>query len=109
MLLVTDAGDGQVSLLVSTQATTSPLANVALVYEVLFVPTFDPLTVHWYTGLEPPNCAVAVKVTLVPEQMVDAVALTETLGFTTGFTATVTLPVMLFEQPEEARLEATAV
>ena len=73
------------------------------------MPTFEPLTVHWYAGLEPPNCAVAVKVTLVPEQMVDAVALIETLGFTTGFTATVTLPVMLFEQPDEARLEATAV
>jgi hypothetical protein len=46
-LLVAEAGDGHVSLLVSTQATTSPLAKVLLVYVVLFVPTFDPFTVHW--------------------------------------------------------------
>jgi hypothetical protein len=108
-LLVTDAGEGHVSLLVSSHVTTSPLASVELVYAVLLVPTLEPFSFHWYTGLEPPNCAVALNVTLVPVQMVDADALMEMLGFTTGFTAMVTLPVMLFEQPLEARLVATAV
>jgi hypothetical protein len=33
---------------------------------VLFVPTFEPLSFHWYDGVVPPLVGVAVNVTLVP-------------------------------------------
>ena len=108
-LLVTDAGDGQVSLLVSTQVTTSPSTREEVAYVSLLVPTLEPFTFHWKAGVDPPNCALAVKVTDEPVQIVEAVAVIDTVGFTTGFTTTVTLPVMLFVHPEEARLVATTV
>ena len=50
------------------------------------VPTFNPLTCHWYAGDDPPLDGVAVKVTLVPWQTgfseVDIVMLTGWLGST---------------------------
>ena len=36
---------------------------------MLFVPTLFPFSFHWYVGV-PPFVGVAVKVTLVPEQIV---------------------------------------
>ena len=44
------------------------------------------MSVHWYAGVVPPLVGVAVKVTLVPEQIVVAEALTLTLAVTNGFT-----------------------
>jgi hypothetical protein len=57
------------------------------VKEGLSVPTFAPLTFHWYDGAAPPFTGVAVKVTEVPAQMVSAgeaaiVTLTGTAGVT---------------------------
>ena len=60
---------------------------------MLFVPTFDPFSFHWYEGVEPPLVGVAVNVTLVPEQIVVAVA--EMLMLTGRFGFTVM--VMVFE------------
>lgn len=45
-VLVAVAGDAQVALLVITQVTILPLANAALVYVVLLVPTFTPFSFH---------------------------------------------------------------
>ena len=39
-----------------------------------------PLSFHWYEGVTPPFTGVAVKVTLVPEQTVVAVATIVTTG-----------------------------
>ena len=44
---------------------------------------------HWYCGDEPPLVGVAVKVTLVPAQIVVAVADTDTLAGKFGFTVIV--------------------
>ena len=50
------------------------------------VPTLLPFSFHWNEGVEPPLVGVAVNVTLVPEQIVVAVAeilmLTGRFGFT---------------------------
>lgn len=43
------------------------------------MPTLEPLSFHWYAGV-PPLVGVAVKVTLVPEQMFVAEAETATAG-----------------------------
>ena len=43
---VTVVVETQVALDVITQVTTSPLANVEVVKEVLFVPAFAPFTFH---------------------------------------------------------------
>ena len=56
---------------------------------MLFVPTFDPFSFHWYEGVEPPLVGVAVNVTLVPEQIVVAVAEILTLAGRFGFTTIV--------------------
>jgi ABC-type transport system involved in cytochrome bd biosynthesis fused ATPase/permease subunit len=50
---------------------------------------FVPFLVHWYPGVVPPFVGVAVNVTLVPEQMVVAVALAVTLGVSVEFTVIV--------------------
>ena len=57
------------------------------------VPTLLPFSFHWYEGVEPPLVGVAVNVTLVPEQIVVAVA--EILMLTGRFGFTVM--VMVFE------------
>jgi hypothetical protein len=66
---------------VITQVTISPLFNAALEKVVLFVPTSEPLTFHWYAGDVPPFVGVAVKLTLVPAQIAPA-------GFAVIFTLT---------------------
>jgi hypothetical protein len=43
-----------VALDVITQVTTSLFANVIVVNVAEFVPTFVPLTFHWYKGVVPP-------------------------------------------------------
>ena len=66
--------------------TVSPLANVLVEYVLLFVPTSILFTLHRYIGV-PPFVGVAVKVTLVPVQIVlpvFAVMLTD--GVTIGVT-----------------------
>jgi hypothetical protein len=57
-------------------------------------PTFTPSTFHWYVGV-PPFVGVAVKVTLLPRQMLVALAETVTLGVTAALTVTLAEP----EQP----------
>lgn len=49
----------------------------------------DPPFFHWYAGVVPPFTGVAVNVTIVPAQMVVAVALIETETGSDGFTAMV--------------------
>lgn len=70
VLLVAVAGLGQAAVLIMLQVTLLLLASVVDVYVGLFVPTFDPLTCHWYVGVTPPLVGVAVNVTEVPAQMV---------------------------------------
>lgn len=53
------------------------------------VPTLDPFTFHWYDGLIPGFVAVAVKVTLVAEQIVVALALMLSVGVWAALTFTV--------------------
>jgi hypothetical protein len=77
---VTVVVETQVALEVITQVTTSPLANVEVVKDALFVPAFVPFTFHWYAGVVPPLVGVAVKVTAVPLQILVADALIETTG-----------------------------
>ena len=49
---------------------TAPLfGKLELVYVAEFVPTFAPFNFHWYDGVFPPFVGMAVKVTLVPEQI----------------------------------------
>jgi hypothetical protein len=77
-LLVAVAGEAQAELVRITR-TTSPFAIVLLENVELLAPVFAPFTVHWYAGVVPPFVGVAVKVTVLPEQIVvaDAVKLTE--------------------------------
>jgi hypothetical protein len=80
-LLVAEVVVTQLSEEVSWQETTSPLFSVDEVYVALFVPTGEPFTNHWYAGV-PPLVGVAVKVTLVPAQIVVADAAIERAGVT---------------------------
>ena len=60
------------------------------------LPTFDPLTFHWYEGVVPPLVGVAVKVTLLPAHAVDdGLAAIATLAVTTGFTRTLAVLLVL--------------
>jgi hypothetical protein len=68
LLLVTLAGEGQASVLVSTQFITSPVLGVFRIYVALLPPTGKPLRRHWYNGAEPPLLMVAVNVTGVFKQ-----------------------------------------
>jgi hypothetical protein len=81
----------QVAFEVITQVTVLPFARAVLVYVELLVPTLEPLSFHWYTGVVPPLVGVAVKVTLVPEQIVVAEAAILTLAGKFGFTVIVTV------------------
>ena len=98
-VLVAVAGEGQVALLVMTTVTTLLFARVVEVKVVLLVPAFTPFTFHWYEGAAPPFVGVAVKVTLVPAQIVVAEAETATEGVTTAFTVMV-IPVLVAEAGE---------
>jgi hypothetical protein len=57
------------ALEVITQLILSPLTKDDVEYNVLLVPTFTPLSFHWYKGDAPPFVGVAVKLTSVPEQI----------------------------------------
>jgi hypothetical protein len=57
------------------------------------VPTLAPFNIHWYAGVDPPLVGVAVKVTLVPAQMLLS-ASSETIVIL-GVTVLVTIVVML--------------
>jgi hypothetical protein len=81
----------QVALDVITQVTTSLFANDAFVYAVLLVPTLVPFNFHRYVGVVPPLVGTAVKVTLVPEQIVVADAEMLTLAGRFGLTVMVTV------------------
>ena len=87
---------------VSVQLTTSPLFNVFVPKVALFVPALLPLTFHWYTGVVPPLTGVAVKLTVVPAQIVVASATMLTEEVRIGLTVIVTgypeleQPVVLF-------------
>jgi hypothetical protein len=69
--------------------TTSLLANVDKVKILLFVPAGKPFTCHWYVCVAPPFTGVAIKVTLVPAQMVVAEDVMLTLTGKFGFTVIV--------------------
>jgi hypothetical protein len=52
------------------------------------VPTDDPFTNHWYDGVIPPDCGVAIHVTVVSAQTGLAERETETETGKRGFTDT---------------------
>ena len=83
LLLVAIVVDTQLALEVKTTLIVSFVNNDEVVNTVEFVPTLTPFFNHWYAGVVPPLVAVAVKVTLVPAQMVvPGLATTATLGVT---------------------------
>ena len=85
-------GLAQASDEVITTVTTSPFVNALFEYVLLFVPTLLPFSFHWYNGV-PPFVGVAVKVTLVPVQIVlPGFALILTDGTTVAVTVIV-IPV----------------
>ena len=84
--LVAESGDAHVALEVISTVTLSLLFSVVEVNVGLFVPTFMPLTFHWYTGLAPPLTGVAVNVIAVPGQTVVCEAKMLTDGTGAGFT-----------------------
>ena len=73
-----------------TTVIVSLFARLEFVYVVEFVPTSVPFNFHWYAGVVPPFVGVAVKVTLVPAQIVLALAAILTVGVTFGVTVIVT-------------------
>jgi hypothetical protein len=83
-------GLAQTAVEVITQVIISEFRSAPLLYVELFAPTFTPFNFHWYDGV-PPFVGAAEKVTGVPEQIVVAVALTETAGVTFAFTVIVTI------------------
>ena len=75
------------------------LVNVVVVNVDAVCPdTAVPLIDHWYCGALPPLVGVAVKVTLVPEQIVVADAVTDTDAGKFGFTVMV-MPVDVTGEP----------
>ncbi len=72
---------------VITTETTSEFDNdIEVKVEAVSPETLVPFNCHWYAGVEPPFVGVAVKVTLVPEQIVLADALMFTLAGKFGLT-----------------------
>jgi hypothetical protein len=69
-LLDTIPGVTQDWLLLNTQLIISLFEIVLSLKVLLLVPVFNPFFIHWYEGVVIPGAAVAVKVTLVPGQIV---------------------------------------
>jgi hypothetical protein len=81
------------------------LARVADVNVGLFVPAFDPFTLHWYAGVVPPLTGAAVNVTEVPAQTApegDAAMVTE--GVTLALTVIVTGALLAVVEVVQAAL-----
>ena len=85
-VLVALTGEAQGAFEVITTVTLSPLLNVADEKVELLLPTLTPFTLHWYCGLVPPLTGVAVKLIVVPGQVVVAEAATLTDGIGAGVT-----------------------
>jgi hypothetical protein len=83
LLLVAGLPIAQVALEVSTTETVCPFVNKVVLYVGLLEPTGAAPTYHWYEGVEPPLVGVAVKLTLVPAQMISS-ASDETIDTLTG-------------------------
>ena len=96
---------------VRTQVTASLFEGV-YEYVVLFVPTSDPFTFHWYTGVVPPFTGVAVKVTEVPAQILfapgDIEILTGSSGFTVMFTVFEVAGLPVAHVAFDVRIQVTA-
>ena len=97
VLLVTTGMAAHSALVVSVTDTTSPALRVLLENVLLFVPTFVPLTFHWYTGFVPPLILVAVNVIVALPQTEVELAVILTSGSTSGLTTTTT--GLVVEQP----------
>ena len=78
---------------VNKHFTESPLLRLLEAKDGLLVPTLDPSTCHWYTGLLPPLVITALNVTSVPEQTGLLLALIEIVGADVWLT----VMVMMFE------------
>ena len=65
------------------------------------MPAFTPFTCHWYDGLAPPLVGVAVKVTVVPEQILLADGDMLTLTGRFGLTVATTDILGLLSQPDD--------
>jgi hypothetical protein len=102
---------GQAYTEVTTTETWSLLFSVDEVNVLLVVldPTFTPFTRHWYNGAAPALVAVAVNVTLVPAQKVDAgeTLVIETVGVNIGFTVTVTAALVAVGVVGQGSFEVT--
>lgn len=85
----------QPALLVNTQVMISLFAKVLLLYVEEFVPTVDPFFFQVYVGVVPPLFPTAVKLTVVPLQIVVALALIPMVGVTEGLTVTTMLLLIL--------------
>jgi hypothetical protein len=81
----------QAAFEVKRTVTISLFNKLVVVKVALFVPADKPFTAHWYTGVVPPLVGVAVKVTLVPAQIVVLLAAMLTVGVPAAFTVIVTL------------------
>jgi hypothetical protein len=95
-------GLAQVALEVNTQVTISLWASVVVVkVAAVAVLTLLPLILHWYAGVVPPLVMFAVKVTLVPAQMLlsASLELMDMVGVTVGFTVKVVVAVALHPVP----------
>lgn len=72
---------------VTTQVALSPLLSELVVNVLELAPvTLLPFILHWYDGDVPASVAVAVKVTLLPEQIFVLLATISTLGLGTQST-----------------------
>src|SRR5678815_3201915 len=115
-LLVASEVVVQPALLVISTVIISPSLSVLLENVLLFVPTMNPFTFHWYIGLLPPLTGAAVKIIVVAEpshidvdvdvMVTDGVTNSSSrvivLLFTTGITAQAALLVSVTETTSPA-------
>jgi hypothetical protein len=80
LLLFADVLDAHTAFDTKLQVMMSPLLNEDDVYELLFVPTFEPFNFHWKAGVDPPFVIDAVKVADTPAQMLGVPVDTDMVG-----------------------------
>jgi hypothetical protein len=89
------AGLAQVELEVIIHVTSCPVTSVVEVKVEVPVPTFPPLTCHWYVGVAPPLLGLAVNVKEAPVQ--PGLAPVVTAITTAGTNEVFTVIVIAFE------------
>ena len=99
------AGTAQARLEVKTTLTISPFDKVVVVSAGALVPVLTPFSCHWYAGVVPPLVGVAVKITLVPGQIIVDDAATTTEGVTDAVTIIVIVLDVAVAGDAQAALE----